>query len=156
METKERNKTKNKKSVADKMNRWVKNNPKLNNVIDTTGYYVKHPDKFTEKVNEIYSKATNSEQQKSRSELTAKIKSLYRMVKMGWSGEYTGIPKGRLVMGGLALAYLVAPVDIIPDALPFIGFMDDAALLIWLVKQANDEVEKFEQWEQQHGMNPAH
>jgi uncharacterized membrane protein YkvA (DUF1232 family) len=156
METKEKNKAKNRRSVSEKFNRWIENNPKLNNVIDTTGYYIKHPDKFTDKINEIYSKATNDEQRKSISEFVAKIKSLYRMVKMGWNGEYTGIPKARLVMGGLALAYLVSPVDIIPDALPFIGFIDEAALLIWLVKQANDEVVKFEQWEQQHNLSPAH
>jgi uncharacterized membrane protein YkvA (DUF1232 family) len=77
------------------------------------------------------------------------------MVKMGWSGEYTGIPKGKLIVGALALTYLISPVDLIPDVLPFIGFIDDAALLIWLVKQANEEVEKFEKWEKQHGMSHA-
>ena len=152
METKEKNRTKNKKSASDKMSGWLKNNPKLNKALDNTGYYIKHPEKFTEKVNEIYKKATNSDQDKPLSELTSKVKALYRMVKMGLSGEYTGIPKGRLILGLIALAYLISPVDILPDALPFFGFLDDAAMLIWLVKAANEEVEKFEQWERTHSM----
>ncbi|MBX9853017.1 MAG: DUF1232 domain-containing protein [Cytophagaceae bacterium] len=162
METKER-KVKGKgvqeESFKDRVGKWISKSPKLEKFVDNTGYFIKHPDKFTEKINEIYQKATNTKEGKSLSEFGGKIKSLYRMGKMTFSGEYDGIPKSKVILGFVAFAYLISPIDLLPDFLPFIGFVDDAALMIWFIKEAAEEVEKFEKWEGTHGVktvNPAY
>ena len=35
-----------------------------------------------------------------------------------------------------ALVYLVTPVDLIPDILPVIGYLDDIAVCVWAAKSA--------------------
>jgi uncharacterized membrane protein YkvA (DUF1232 family) len=51
--------------------------------------------------------------------------------------------RSRLVLCAL-LAYLVSPIDLIPDFLPVIGQLDDALLIAlvfrWLVRSAGPEV----------------
>lgn len=39
-----------------------------------------------------------------------------------------------------ALAYFILPVDVIPDALPLIGFTDDAAVLALALKTVGDAI----------------
>jgi uncharacterized membrane protein YkvA (DUF1232 family) len=34
-----------------------------------------------------------------------------------------------------ALGYFILPIDLIPDAIPLLGFTDDAAVLIFIIKQ---------------------
>jgi uncharacterized membrane protein YkvA (DUF1232 family) len=162
METKEKKskgKGANHETIKDRMNRWISKSPKLEKFVDNTSYFIKHPDKFTEKINEIYNQATSKGEYKTLAEFGSKVKSLYRMGRLSISGEYTGVPKGQVVLGFAALIYLISPIDLIPDFLPFIGFVDDAALMLWLIRNAAEEVEKFEQWEQARGIqsvNPAY
>ncbi len=39
------------------------------------------------------------------------------------------VPKKRKVLAGVAMAYVVSPWDLLPDAIPFIGRVDDIVLL---------------------------
>lgn len=44
-----------------------------------------------------------------------------------------------------ALGYFILPIDLIPDAIPLLGFTDDAAVLIFIIKQLScidEEVKK--------------
>ncbi|HEX2029647.1 MAG TPA: YkvA family protein [Nitriliruptorales bacterium] len=42
--------------------------------------------------------------------------------------------RAKLVAGGV-LAYLVSPVDLVPDVLPVAGQADDVALVLWAVRR---------------------
>lgn len=155
METKDKktnkNRTANKESVKDRLSGWIHKSPRLEAFVENSSYYIKHPEKFTEKVNEVYNRATNNSGEKPIGEFAGKIKSLFRMVKLSLSGEYTGIPKGKVIFGLVALTYLVSPVDIFPNFLGFLGFADEAALMLWLIKNADEELSRFEQWESTQG-----
>jgi uncharacterized membrane protein YkvA (DUF1232 family) len=163
METKEKRNKQAKSTtngtLKDRMGRWIHRSPKLEKFVDNTSYFIKHPDKFTERVNEIYNQATSRGEYKTLAEFGSKFQSAFRMAKLTISGEYTGIPKGQLFAGLAALVYVISPIDLIPDALPFLGFVDDAALLLWLVRNASEQIDRFEQWEQAQGtasVNPAY
>ncbi|MBV2165779.1 MAG: DUF1232 domain-containing protein [Kaistella sp.] len=76
-----------------------------------------------------------------------KIPVIIRMIKsiMG-KGGYKPQFKN-IILPGLVLAYLISPLDIIPDWLPVIGVFDDLALLAFAIPMLIAEAEKFVQWE---------
>jgi uncharacterized membrane protein YkvA (DUF1232 family) len=151
MENKEKKlkERKNKGSVKDRFNRWMARHPKFDKLASQTSYYVKHPDEFSAELNNFYNKATSRGENKTLAEFGTKLSALYRMAKMSINNEYNGIPKIKIILGSLAIIYLISPYnnEKSPDFLPFFGFADDAVLLLWLIKNADEEVDKFEAWE---------
>lgn len=60
-----------------------------------------------------------------------------RMIRDTFAGDYEGLGKGKLFMMVLALAYLVSPFDLLPEAiLTLPGLFDDAAIAVWLLAAA--------------------
>jgi len=41
-------------------------------------------------------------------------------------------------------------LDLIPDYIPVIGYLDDAAVVALAVKWIQDDIEEFRQWEEQN------
>jgi uncharacterized membrane protein YkvA (DUF1232 family) len=50
-----------------------------------------------------------------------------------------------------ALIYIVSPFDAIFDFLPG-GYIDDAAIVIWLFNVMSEEIEAFRKWEIDRGI----
>jgi uncharacterized membrane protein YkvA (DUF1232 family) len=54
------------------------------------------------------------------------------------------VPRRSKITLGLAAAYVVSPIDLIPDAVPVIGWADDLLLIMFaidsLIDRAGDEV----------------
>lgn len=42
--------------------------------------------------------------------------------------------------------YFLSPVDAIPDFIPVFGMLDDIAVLAWLMKTLDDELNAFRTW----------
>ena len=63
-----------------------------------------------------------------------------------WRGEYRGISSQALLCVVAALLYFVSPIDAIPDALLGLGFIDDIAVLGWLLRTWNVELDEFRAW----------
>ena len=63
--------------------------------------------------------------------LVMQVTLLAGMVKDALQGEYE-IPWRTVAAAGAALAYFVSPIDVIPDFLPVIGYVDDAVLVYWV------------------------
>ena len=70
-----------------------------------------------------------------------------RLVRAAITGEYTGISKGRLALMVAALAYIVSPLDLIPEFVMLAGLADDALVMAWLATQFVEETEAFLAWE---------
>jgi uncharacterized membrane protein YkvA (DUF1232 family) len=45
------------------------------------------------------------------------------------------------------LIYIDSPIDVIPDSIPLVGFLDDVAAVGWVVRKARAEVSRFREWE---------
>jgi uncharacterized membrane protein YkvA (DUF1232 family) len=74
--------------------------------------------------------------------------SVPRMVRATFSGQYTGVSKGRLLLMLGAAGYIVSPIDLIPEAVaPVLGLADDALVLSWLATRFIEETERFLEWE---------
>lgn len=73
-----------------------------------------------------------------------------RLVRAYIKGYYRNVSVKNMLYTVAVLIYFVTPTDIVPDFLPVGGFVDDAALIIWLYKQLGDEVKQFLEWESKH------
>lgn len=60
--------------------------------------------------------------------------------------EYTEIPLGSILAIISALIYWVSPIDIIPDAIPGIGYIDDAAVVVACVAMVSSDLEDYKKW----------
>lgn len=72
------------------------------------------------------------------------------MVRAYVKGEYRDLSAETLVLIVAALLYLVSPLDLIPDMLPG-GFVDDAAVIAFVISMVRDELEGFRRWEEGGG-----
>ena len=70
-----------------------------------------------------------------------------RMVKAYANGSYRQIPTKSILLGVGVLIYLVSPLDLVPDFIPGLGFLDDLGLITWLISNLRDQLDRFEQWE---------
>lgn len=50
------------------------------------------------------------------------------LVRDYWSGRYRQVPFGTLAAVAFTLLYVLNPLDLVPDVLPFVGQLDDAAV----------------------------
>jgi uncharacterized membrane protein YkvA (DUF1232 family) len=81
-----------------------------------------------------------------------RLRALPRMAAGAMSGRYPELSRGRLALVVLALAYLVSPVDLVPELfLPLLGLGDDAVVALWLGGAFLVETERFLQWERAPG-----
>ncbi len=58
---------------------------------------------------------------------------MLRLIHAYSRGEYRDIPKDPLLSIIAAISYLVDPFDLIPDEIPFLGFLDDATVITFTV-----------------------
>lgn len=66
------------------------------------------------------------------------------LIKAYVQGNYTKLPLITLIKITASLLYFVMPFDFIPDFLPFIGFADDLAIVVWVGKAIKEELDEFE------------
>jgi uncharacterized membrane protein YkvA (DUF1232 family) len=78
--------------------------------------------------------------------LGKRLAAIPRMVKATTRGEYDG--GMRIAMIAAATAYVVSPIDVIPEAaLLIFGLADDALMVAWLAGAVLDETGRFLEWE---------
>ena len=53
-----------------------------------------------------------------------------------------------------AVLYVVSPIDVIPDFLLGVGFVNDASVLAFAVRKIHKEIEEFLEWERASGRGP--
>lgn len=71
-----------------------------------------------------------------------------RMAGTTLSGRYRLLTRSRLALLVLAVAYIVSPVDLVPElVLGPIGLIDDGAVALWLAGVLITESERFVEWE---------
>jgi len=71
-----------------------------------------------------------------------------RMVREAVSGRYAALGRGRLALLALGLAYLISPVDLVPEAvIPLLGLVDDGVVALWLAGAFLAETDNYLRWE---------
>ncbi len=73
---------------------------------------------------------------------------LIRLVKAYINGSYREVSNKSLLIGVAVLLYIVTPIDLVPDFIPIIGFADDLSLMAWFISAFQEELQKFQVWEE--------
>ena len=73
------------------------------------------------------------------------------LVKSYVKKEYTEVPIGTIVAIVSALIYFVSPIDIIPDAIPGLGHVDDAAVVGACLILVDTDIQEYIKWRDSHG-----
>lgn len=76
------------------------------------------------------------------------FRALIRLVVAYARGHYRDIPADALIPVIAGLIYVVSPIDLIPDAIPGVGLLDDAAVVGWVLKTVRGELDSFRAWEE--------
>ena len=74
------------------------------------------------------------------------VKTMVSMIKSYSKKEYTQIPLASIISILGALIYLVNPMDLIPDAIPVIGQVDDIAVIGLCLKICKSDIENYKKW----------
>jgi len=80
------------------------------------------------------------------------IKDMWNMVKDYWNKKYPDVPFGTIAAIVTALLYFVSPIDVIPDFIPVVGYIDDAFIVTLALKMIGKDIEKYRSWK--YGDNP--
>lgn len=76
----------------------------------------------------------------------AEIPIIVSLIRAHIKGEYREFPLGTLIALVSALIYFVSPVDIIPDFIPGIGYLDDFMVLGIALRFAYTDLEDYKKW----------
>lgn len=86
--------------------------------------------------------------------ITVRLQAVPRLVRATLGGSYAGTTRGRLGLLAAAVAYIVSPVDLVPEiVLPVLGAADDAVVISWAVKTLLEETDRFLAWEMGQGLH---
>ena len=81
------------------------------------------------------------------------FKVMWALLQDYWKGDYKNVPWKLIAAIGFAVAYLVSPIDVIPDFIPILGFVDDAAVFSLTLAAFQSEIDTYKEWKAQQGKN---
>jgi len=75
------------------------------------------------------------------------LQTMLRLIRAYSEGKYRDVPESTLTVMVAAIVYLVNPLDVIPDALPALGYLDDATVVSLAVRRSRETLDSFMAWE---------
>ena len=75
------------------------------------------------------------------------LQTMLRLIRAYSRDEYRGVTPSTLVVIVAAIIYLLNPLDLIPDSIPALGFLDDATVLALAVRRSRQDLDDFMIWE---------
>jgi len=76
----------------------------------------------------------------------ADLKLLFAIIKDYVSGEYREIPWWSIAAIVTALLYVLSPLDLIPDFVPVIGYVDDALVVAVCLAMVETDLHEYKDW----------
>jgi len=76
----------------------------------------------------------------------ANVPTMILLVRSYIKKEYTEIPIGSIIAITSALIYFLSPIDLIPDAIPVVGYADDIAVIIACLKLVESDLQEYREW----------
>lgn len=108
--------------------------------------YINDGEKAAELLENARKKA--GKKQGSLSKIWGRVQLLFSLLDDWIKGRYKVIPTKSIVMIIVAVAYFVFPLDLLPDFIVGLGFIDDVAVLGFVIGQINKDLEDYEAWKE--------
>jgi uncharacterized membrane protein YkvA (DUF1232 family) len=80
-------------------------------------------------------------------EMWEKLQALLRLLTAWAHGRYKIVPWRTLLFALAGILYFLDPLDLIPDPIPLVGYLDDAGVLALVVKAIHKDIDRFLDWE---------
>ena len=77
------------------------------------------------------------------------------MIKDYWARRYRQVPMGVVGAAVFTLLYVFNPLDLVPDVLPIVGQIDDAALVAACLMLVEHDLRTYQAWKAGHPERPA-
>jgi uncharacterized membrane protein YkvA (DUF1232 family) len=74
------------------------------------------------------------------------LKLLFSLIKDYWKGAYRDISARSVIIFLAGLAYIISPIDVVPDYIVGLGQIDDAAILALSLYFLEKDLLKYKQW----------
>jgi uncharacterized membrane protein YkvA (DUF1232 family) len=75
------------------------------------------------------------------------LQTMLRLIRAYFRGEYRDVSQDALVFIIAAVGYLIDPFDLIPDEIPFLGFLDDATVVAFAITKTRGALDDCMIWE---------
>ena len=133
--------------IEEGLGEWIVSGSFFQGLKKKALWYLNNPDQLGELIGKGTKKAESAGRQGFLAEMWKWLMILLRLLRAVAKREYTGISWQSLVMIVAAVLYFLAPIDVIPDVLVGIGFVDDAAVIAFVVNRVKADLEEFVRWE---------
>jgi len=80
--------------------------------------------------------------------MAVSLRVMARMIKAFANGKYRDLPWKSLLSLVGGLVYFLMPIDLIPDFIPFTGFLDDFTVIMLISGAFKQDIEEFLLWEE--------
>ncbi|WP_417565136.1 YkvA family protein [Marinobacter sp.] len=78
----------------------------------------------------------------------ADIRLMFSMIRDYWHGNYRNVPWKSIAAIAGALLYVMNPLDVIPDLILGIGFLDDAGVVALCLKLVESDLHRYAAWKE--------
>ena len=79
------------------------------------------------------------------------LRLLIPLIKDYWQGTYREVSVKSIVIFVVALAYIISPIDLIPDYIIGLGQIDDAVILGLSLYFLEKDLSKYKEWKDRNG-----
>jgi len=111
--------------------------------------YIPHPERTLRLVDDATRKADRNRAQFQS--LWVDFRRMGRMMRCWANGSYRRVPIRSILYVAAALIYFLDPLDLIPDVLPLIGYVDDMAIIGFVINGVRKDLGRFSEWEVSQG-----
>jgi uncharacterized membrane protein YkvA (DUF1232 family) len=98
----------------------------------------------TKKIDEAFKKA--SENKGKLEEVWGFLQLFFSISRDFINGTYKEVPTGSIIAIIASLIYFLSPIDLIPDFIPVVGYIDDIFVLGLVFNQVKSDLERYEKW----------